>query len=209
MFHINKIWGVILAVITIIFSLVILFVSLARASLPGILKRLSGHEYHNVLLTLKPVYADQVQEDETVNYHLPEVGILPGNPFYGFKELRDLIWLRLTNDPVSKTKLLAHLADKKMAEAVILMNNSKLKLSYESVAGAVGYLEKMRLSVTKIKGQKDLVKDLSLQMLRSGRAYVMIVSNFPASTINPEDDQKTLWLDNLNKWNETFATVEE
>lgn len=209
MFHINKIGGIVLALIAVLLSLVILFVSMARASLPEVLKRLSGHEYHNVLLTLRPVYADQIQETETVNYHLPEVGILPGNPFYGFKEIRDLIWLRLTSDSVAKTKLFAHLADKKMAEAVILTNESKLKLGYEAVSKAATYLEEMRLSILKIKGQKDLAKDLSLQMLRSGRAYVMIISNFPTSATSPEDDQKAVWLDNLNKWNETFATVEE
>jgi hypothetical protein len=209
MFQLNKIGWVVLTALAMILALVILFVSMARASLPDVFKRLSSHEYHNVLLTLRPVYADQLEDTGVLSYHLPEVGILPGNPFYVFRVMRDFIWLRLTTDPVAKTKLLGHMADKKMAEAVALMGDSKFKLTYESVSEAANYLEEMRLSLNNIKGQKDMVKDLGLQMLKSGRAYAMIISNFPNSTINPEDDQKSVWLDNFNKWNETFATVEE
>ncbi len=209
MFQLNKIGWVVLTALAMVLALVILFVSMARASLPDVFKRLSSHEYHNVLLTLRPVYADQLEDTGVLSYHLPEVGILPGNPFYVFRVMRDFIWLRLTTDPVAKTKLLGHMADKKMAEAVALMGDSKFKLTYESISEAANYLEEMRLSLNNIKGQKDMVKDLGLQMLKSGRAYAMIISNFPNSTINPEDDQKSVWLDNFNKWNETFATVEE
>lgn len=209
MFQMNKIGWAILTALAMILALTILFISMARASLPEVFKRLSSHEYHNVLLTLRPVYADQLEDSDTLSYHLPEIGILPGNPFYVFRVMRDFIWLRLTTDPVAKTKLLGHMADKKMAEAVALMGNSKLKLTYESVSEAAAYLEEMRLSLNNIKGQKDVAKDLGLQMLRSGRAYAMIISNFQNSAVNPEDDQKSMWLDNFNKWNETFAAVEE
>ncbi len=198
-------------VAVIVLCISILFISLVRATLPTTMEKIRDNEYRSVLLALKPIYADEnIETTIGSNYNLPDAGILPNNPFYGFKALRDWIWLRLTFDPSSKAKLLQHNADKKMAEAVAFIADSKTKDAYQAIAESFSFLEDTRQAIGNIdKKQADRAKQQELQLIRSGQAYEKIITGFQTSVTNSEYDRRSEWLDRLKKWNESFVSEED
>jgi len=68
----------------------------------------------------------------SVDYNLPSPGILPDNPFYKLKVLRDNIMLGLIQDPMKKVEYHLLLADKRIQMANILVNREKTELAKET-----------------------------------------------------------------------------
>lgn len=62
-----------------------------------------------------------------ITYVLPYPGILPDNPFYPIKMLRDRIVLFLIADPVKKARFYLLQADKRLQAGVYLYRNDKQK----------------------------------------------------------------------------------
>ncbi len=156
-----------------------------------------------MLIATKSVYADEL-EPSVNSYSLPEPGMLPTNPFYGFKALRDWLWLKITIDPVEKTKLLQYMADKKMSEATAMLSDSKIKPGYIAVEESYNYLELTLKSVSDIKENKDQQQQLRLHAIDAGKAYIGIINNFASSLTSSEYDKKDEWLVRFNEWNAKF-----
>jgi len=192
-------------VFVLVFSFCICFVSLSRAGLYQAGPRITSREYRNMLIAVRKVYADEGEIVNGASYNLPEPGILPTNPFYGFKSMRDWLWIKLTVDSVEKTKMYQYMADKKMSEAVALMGDSKTKDTYVAVEEGFSYLNKTVESISLIKeDKKDSAVQLKLHALEAGKAYAMIIGNFNASVTNSEYDRKQEWLGHLDDWNAKF-----
>lgn len=68
-----------------------------------------------------------------VEYTLPYTGILPDNPLYIFKVMRDGCWLFLTRDNNKKAELLLLFADKRVAMAQELGKKGKWSLALETL----------------------------------------------------------------------------
>src|ERR1035437_474186 len=60
-----------------------------------------------------------------VQYDLPYTGILPDNPLYFLKALRDNILNSLITDPLKKARFDLLMADKRLGGAVDLINKDK------------------------------------------------------------------------------------
>jgi hypothetical protein len=79
-------------------------------------------------------HAQETQQMETKtssasSYMLPYPGILPDNPLYKIKLLRDKIWIAITKDPVKKSRLYLLFADKKIAAAKALAQKNEFTLA--------------------------------------------------------------------------------
>lgn len=65
-------------------------------------------------------------------YTLPYPGILPDNPLYKLKILRDRISVSLINDPVKKAEFYLHQADKQMAMIPLLLDKQQYTLASQT-----------------------------------------------------------------------------
>jgi len=74
------------------------------------------------------------------DYILPNPGILPGNPLYPLKMIRDRIGLSLTFGSTRKALLLLHFADKRIAAAQKLLSIGQLDKAVETATKAEIYL---------------------------------------------------------------------
>jgi len=77
----------------------------------------------------------------TVNYYLPYPGVLPDNPFYKIKALRDKIVLWLTVSDTAKADKELLYADKRIGAAKILVEGGKKGLGVSTATKAEKYLE--------------------------------------------------------------------
>lgn len=81
--------------------------------------------------------------EKKVIYNLPYAGILPDNPLYFFKQVRDTILEFTTRDQVKKAELLLLSSDKKIAMASLLSKKGKNTLMIKVLIQA----EKSSLSI--------------------------------------------------------------
>lgn len=79
-------------------------------------------------------------EPEYVNYELPYPGILPDNPFYFLKALRDNIIKMLINDDLKRTKFSLLNAEKRMFAAMLLIEKNKDELAVDTISKSNNYL---------------------------------------------------------------------
>ncbi len=68
----------------------------------------------------------------SIKYDLSHPGMLPDNPLYKLKVLRDKIILSLIQDPIKKVEYHLLLADKRIQMANILFNKGKIDLAKET-----------------------------------------------------------------------------
>lgn len=78
---------------------------------------------------------------ERINYELPYPGILPDNPFYFLKVLRDGIVKMLINDPVKKARFSLLNAEKRMYAGKMLVDKGKEELALDTVVKSNNYLD--------------------------------------------------------------------
>ncbi len=192
--------GVMVGILFLVLAMVILFVSFARASLQSVKEKIGSTGYRNVLLTLKPSIFTDENIDLRENYNLPNSGMLPNSPFYGFKKIRDELWLVFTVDMTSKSKLLALLADKKISEAVTLTRNNQMNFGMEAASEGVDRLEKAYKVSLDSKDKVEENKQVRTQLIRSGKAYWMIISQFGEENIEDVSISKSSLLDRLDTW---------
>lgn len=85
-----------------------------------------------------PVYAQKVSQvveikAKDIEYTLAYPGILPDNPLYALKELRNGMWVFFTRDNLKKAELLLLFSDKKANAALLLSQKGKWDLAIESM----------------------------------------------------------------------------
>lgn len=87
-----------------------------------------------------------IMEDEeskvVVEYVLPYPGILPDNPLFAIKMLRDWIFERLISDPLRKTEFYILQADKRLSMALAFMDKSKPEGALAAVSNAQEFMDK-------------------------------------------------------------------
>ncbi len=124
-----------------------------------VVKLPSVYSQEKVIQTDTPVGIDveATQSSEfvskTVNYELAYPGILPDNPLYIFKVIRDGIVKILINDPFKKAQFSLLNADKRMFAAKLLVDNSKDKLAIETISKSNNYFDD---AIKSIKTAKKL-----------------------------------------------------
>lgn len=117
-------------IIGILFAILILFISIARANLEVVLKE--EREDRIRVIPMNIVINKENGEKIKSVYYLPKIKIYPTNILYPVKIWRDQLWLALTRNPCEKSKLLLLIADKKMSEDDSLSANEAVDYLIES-----------------------------------------------------------------------------
>jgi len=86
-----------------------------------------------------------------VEYELPYPGMLPDNPLYFLKMIRDGIVRVLINDPFKKAEFNLLNAQKRMYAAKFLAEKEKDELSYETITKSNNYLHEAIASIQTVR----------------------------------------------------------
>src|SRR5258705_6462458 len=125
---------------------------------------------------LTPVFAQEVSPAITptptpIIYELPYPGLLPGNPLYFFKMIRDSVSGFFTSNPLKKAEFDLHQTDKTIAAAQYLFNQKKnTSLVIATIARSENYfsdaLQKASEATKQGMDAKDLMKRLHVANLK-------------------------------------------
>jgi len=77
-----------------------------------------------------------------INYALPVAGtVLPDNPFWPLKALRDKVWYLITPSPLKKAELALLFSDKRLVAAQTLLKDGKPDIAVSTLTKGEKYLE--------------------------------------------------------------------
>lgn len=99
---------------------------------------------------------DQTTTTTKVEYELPYPGMLPDNPLYFVKQIRDWILDKLIADPVKKADFYILQGDKRLAMGVMLTTTGKAVLGEQVISKSEKYMNNavQQLLGAKAKGQE-------------------------------------------------------
>ena len=95
------------------------------------------------LLSFNISFAQELSPTPTpqVNYELPYPGLLPDNPLYFLRVIRDKTAGFLISDPLKKAEFDLLQADKRLNAGVYLFNKGKISLALSTISKAENYFE--------------------------------------------------------------------
>jgi len=129
--------NIIATIIAVVMALFILFVSIARASLEIASSRDANRD-------IRKMEVECEVNGEKFTYKLPQARILPDDPIYFFKRVRDWLWLNFAKDKLEKSDIALFIADKKMAETQVLLSKGKINLALATSQEALNKLKYAR-----------------------------------------------------------------
>lgn len=123
-----------------------------------------------LLMSVFSVGFPKAAEDQAtvkVEYYLPYPGMLPDNPLYKIKALRDKMQLVVTFDEVRKAERELLFADKRIGAAVALVEGGKVDLGLSTATKAEKYLESAVNRAIKLSGEGRDVKSSLLSLTKA------------------------------------------
>lgn len=129
-------------------------------------------------------------------YTLPYPGILPDNPLYPLKMLRDQIMERFITDPIKKAEYKLLMADKRLNSGVYLLDKGKPDLAEQTFSKGEKYLEGTLDETEKAqKAGRDtsaLISKLSLATLKHKEVLTDSLEKMPESQKQKLQDTLTI-----------------
>lgn len=182
----------------VLMGAVLVFVSIAKASYEIMAKEIGEDAIKNRYLEFIIKYEDG--QTLPVNYDLPEAGMLPSNPFYGFKKIRDWMWLNFASG-TNKPKVSLLMVDKKITEASDMFDNGNSRLAIEAGNEALDKLEYTNNLLDSITPPDHTGLQLKKQAFMAGYALKEIVAkgseSFDLDRIKFDE-----LVEKINIWNE-------
>lgn len=99
---------------------------------------ITGSQENMQEATNSPALSQDKSETKT-EYNLPYPGILPDNPLYFLKALRDKIVSVLVSDPLKKAQFNLLTSDKRINASLMLVNKGKGKLAIDTLSKSNNY----------------------------------------------------------------------
>jgi hypothetical protein len=106
-----------------------------------------------------------------VNYELPYPGLLPDNPLYLLRVIRDGVVGLLISDPLKKAEFDLLQADKRLNAGIYLVNKRKISLAFSTVSKAENYFSQALDKIEEAKRQKEAVSDLKGRMKNAAKKH--------------------------------------
>jgi hypothetical protein len=122
--------------------------------------------------SFQPAFAQSTPSAQILNvqYNLPYEGILPDNPLYFLKALRDNVFNFLITDPLKKANYDLLMADKRLSAASALLDKGKTDLAITTLSksGNYFYLAVQQAADAKKQGENtnDLLSTLIIASLK-------------------------------------------
>lgn len=120
---------------------------------------------------------------EGVKYDLPYPGILPDNPLYFLKMIRDRIVGFLISDPLKKAEFDLLQADKRLNAGIYLLDKNKDKnarLAQSTISKGEDYFEKAIEKVDQAKKQGLDTKDILRRLSEASKKHQEVLQSLEA-----------------------------
>ena len=124
------------------------------------------------------VFAQAISTSEAslnVQYALPYAGILPDNPLYFLKALRDNLWNLFITDPLQKADYDLLMADKRVGAASSLLDKGEVDLAITTLSksGNYFYLAIQQASLAKKQGEN--VNDILAKLINASLKHQQVI----------------------------------
>ena len=123
--------------------------------------------------------------DDAVSYDLPYPGMLPDNPLYFLKTLRDKFVSMIISDPVKKAEFDVLTSDKRFVAAVALINKRKEDLGITTLSKSNNYFYDAIVSTHNAIKQKRILGPLPGNLLLSSQKHDELIQPL-AGTISKD-----------------------
>jgi hypothetical protein len=110
-----------------------------------------------------------------VSYDLPFPGILPDNPLYFLKALRDNLMKFLITDPLKKAEYDLLMADKRLVSAESLANKGNYQLAITTLGKSGNYFDEAIQLAAKAKDQKLDARDILNRLFTASQKHQLII----------------------------------
>ncbi len=120
--------------------------------------------------------ATPAAEVKKIDYVLPYPGVLPDSPLWPIKDLRDKVIGLFVFDPVAKGQYNLHLADKRLAAGMALIDGGKRELGLRTLVSAEQYLSKALEKDVEARLRKIDTATLDAQLSKAVRKHMEIIS---------------------------------
>lgn len=124
------------------------------------------------------VKEEVIEATPSNEYILPYPGILPDNPLYQLKVLRDKIYDFFTKDPVKKVQFKLLMADKRMNMARMLAEKGNTSLASDTIVDAVSYYNGAVNIFLSVNPQEISTDGLGPRLKEAGIAYQPIIADY-------------------------------
>lgn len=112
---------------------------------------------------------------EKIQYELPYSGLLPDNPLYYLKAIRDNILKFLISNPLKKTQFDLLQADKRLGAAQLLLAKGKGELAITTLSKSGNYFDDAIANIQKAKKEGDDVNATLDQLLKSSQKHQEVI----------------------------------
>jgi len=120
-----------------------------------------------------------VKAENKVVYNLPYPGILPDHPLYFLKVLRDRVSLFFIRDYQKKAETYLLYADKRVAAAILLLENNKEKKALDTLAKGEKYFFKIPFLMEAAKKQGSRFPQELVDKIKTANAkHAEIIEDF-------------------------------
>jgi hypothetical protein len=130
------------------------------------------------LTNLQSVFAQQISTSTAalnVEYTLPWTGILPDNPLYFLKALRDNAYALLITDPLKKSEYDLLMADKRLGAAAILIDEKKVDLAITTLSKSGNYFYLAIQQAANVKKQGKNADEILAKLLTASLKHQQII----------------------------------
>lgn len=148
-------------------------------------------------------------EDKKVEYQLPYPGLLPDNPLYFLKALRDAVIDFLISDPLKKADFYLLAADKRLNAGVYLVNTkNKYDLAESTISKGENYFEKAIAKTKEAKTQGMDIEGIKNRLLVSSQKHQEVIMDLMTKNSKIKESFTTLLkrAENYEKQVELLAT---
>lgn len=128
------------------------------------------------------VAAEEIMVPPKVEYYLPYPGILPDNPLYNLKVIRDKLRLALTFDERKKAEGELLYADKRINAAKALIEGGKTGLGVSTATKAEKYLEKSVDGTIKLQKMGRDIRSLQLTLVKATAKHLELIQELMPKT---------------------------
>jgi len=123
-----------------------------------------------------------------VNYELPYPGILPNNPLYFLKAVRDNLVGFFIMDPLKKSEYDLLQADKRLASAKALLDLGNVDLSITTLSKSGNYFDQAISKAEQAKSQGENTNDIFGKLILSSQKQQLVIQQMIGKT---KGDNKT------------------
>lgn len=114
---------------------------------------------------------------EKVNYELPYPGLLPDNPLYFLRVIRDRVVSFLISDSLKKAEFNLLQSDKRLNAGVYLFNKGKIDLAISTISKAENYFEKSLQKIKEARRQGMETTGITNKLIDSSKKHQEVLGN--------------------------------